>query len=125
MLIDIRTIGFSPTEAIRRHAESRVTAALGWARHAIGRVTVRLDDINAGHGGIDKRCRIVAEPRRRGQQLIVADVVSSDLYAAIDEAASRLRQVARRRLERHRALERKDPQRAGTRIPASIGLTTG
>jgi ribosome-associated translation inhibitor RaiA len=120
MFIDICAIGFAPTDAIRNHVEYRLAAALGWAGDAIGRVTVRLDDINADRGGIDKRCRIVAEARRPAGMLL-ADVVSNDLYAAIDEATTRVRQVARRRLSRRLTMQRKDPQRPGTLIPAGTG----
>ena len=120
MFIDIRTIGFAPTDAIRDHVECRLAAALGWAGDAVGRVTVRLDDVNADRGGIDKRCRVVAE-MRRPQATLTADVVSEDLYVAVDEAATCIRHAARRRLGRYLALERKDPQRPGTLVPAGSG----
>ena len=109
MLIDIRTVGFTLTDAIRSHVEERTATALGWAGRFIGKVTVRLEDVNADRGGIDKRCRIVADVKRR--QPIITEVVSNDLYAAIDEAESRMRQVARRRLERRISLQRKIPHR--------------
>jgi len=120
MNIDIRTFGFALTNAIRAHVRGRVEAALGWAGDAVGVVTVRLDDVNADRGGIDKRCRIVA-PLRGRRTACVADVVSNDLYAAVDEAAARVRRVAGRRLARRITLERKDPQRPGTLVAAGSG----
>jgi len=120
MNIDIRTFGFAPTDAILAHVRRRVSAALGWAADAVGVVTVRLDDVNADRGGVDKRCRIVA-PLRGRRSDCVADVVSNDLYAAVDEAASRVRRVAVRRLSRRISLDRKDPQRPGTLVAAGSG----
>jgi ribosome-associated translation inhibitor RaiA len=114
MDIDIRAIGFELTPALARRADSQVRAALAAAGERPTGVTVRLDDVNGDHGGVDQRCRVVVALSRRGT--LVAAATSVDLYAAIDEAARRLRRSALRSLTRHVGRERKDPQRPGTLV---------
>jgi ribosome-associated translation inhibitor RaiA len=111
MLIDTRAMGFSLTDAIRGHVESRVEAALAPVAGWVLNVTARVDDVNADRGGVDKRCGLVAS--LRGHGVAVAEALNADLYAAVDEAASRLRRSAVRAVTRHTARERKDAQRPG------------
>src|SRR5690349_438684 len=66
MLVEIRALGFRLTDAISRYAESRIESVLRRFGHRVLKVTVRLDDVNAGRGGIDKRCSVVVAVRRRG-----------------------------------------------------------
>jgi ribosomal subunit interface protein len=114
MLIEIRALSFDLTDAIYRHVETRIESALGpFGRRVLG-VTVRLDDVNAGRGGIDKRCRIVATLRRHG--IAVAEATKDDLYSAIDDAAARIRRIVVRQLSQHVGRERKDPQRPGAMV---------
>ena len=113
MLIETKSVGFTLTDAIRRHAESRVKAAL---RPLAGRalsVTARLEDVNADRGGIDKRCSLVAN--LRGRRVVVAEGLDADLYAAVDGAAGRLRRAVGRAVKRRHAGERKRPRRPGRR----------
>ena len=114
MLIDTRSMGFALTESIRRHVESRVAAALAPAARSVITVTARLEDVNADRGGVDKRCRLVALVRRHGA--VVAEATDADLYAAVDEAARRIRRSATRAVKRHVPRERKDPQRPGALV---------
>jgi putative sigma-54 modulation protein len=111
MFVDTRAISFPLTDAIRRYAESRTRLALAPVRSWILAATVRLNDVNAGRGGVDKRCRIVVAQRRRG--VIIAEATNSDLYAAIDSAAGRLRRAARESVRRMIGRDRKDRQRPG------------
>jgi ribosomal subunit interface protein len=114
MKIETRTIGFSLTHAIRRHVEARVGAALRPAARHVSVVTARLEDVNADRGGADKRCLLVAVLPRRGA--VVAEATRADLYAAVDEAAARLRRSAVRLRTRRVAHQRKDPQRPGALV---------
>ena len=112
MLIEIRSIGFPLTDAIKRHVESRAAAALGPVEGRVLNVAVRVEDVNADRGGVDKRCSLVAT--LRGRRVAVAEGLHADLYVAVDEAASRLRRAAGRAVKRRVARERRDPQRPGT-----------
>jgi ribosome-associated translation inhibitor RaiA len=111
MFIDTRAIGFPLTDAIVSHVEARVESALGAFSRWVLTVTVRLDDVNADRGGIDKRCAIVVALRRRGTA--VAEAIDDNLYRAIDEAASRVRTSVARSAKRHLSRERRDAQRPG------------
>jgi putative sigma-54 modulation protein len=114
VLIDTRAIGFALTDSILRHVESRLDAALRPFAHRVLTVTARLDDVNADRGGADKRCSVVVALRRRGT--LVAEATREDLYAAVDEVATRLRRSVKRAVKRRIALERKDPQRPGALV---------
>jgi ribosome-associated translation inhibitor RaiA len=73
-----------------------------------------LEDVNADRGGVDKRCSVVVALRRRGT--VVAESIHEDLYAAVDEVATRLRRSVKRAVKRRVALERKDSQRPGVLV---------
>ena len=108
MLIDTRAIGFAPTEAILRHVESRLEIALGAFARNVLKVTVRLEDVNGDRGGIDKRCGVVVALRRGG--VVVAEAIRENLYAAVDEAATRIRRSVKRAAKRRVALRRRNHQ---------------
>lgn len=114
MLIDTRAVGFSLTDSIIRHVDSRIETALGPFSRWVFKTTVRLEDINADRGGIDKRCAIIVNLRRHG--VVVAEAIDADLYAAIDEAARRIRRSVSRTAKKHLAAERTDPQRPGALV---------
>ena len=116
MLVDTRAMDFVLTDALRGHVQSRVRTALAPLGARAQAVTVRLEDVNADRGGVDKRCRIVATVRRR--PVIVAQATDADLYVAIDTAVGRLRRMALRSVRRPFARARKDPQRPGNLIAA-------
>jgi len=111
MLIDTRSMGFTLTDAIRRHVESRVASALAPVARSVTTVVARLDDVNAHRGGADKRCRLVALVRRHGA--VVAEATNADLYAAVDGAAGRIHRAVSRVVKRSVPRERKNPQRPG------------
>ena len=115
MDIETRTHGFELTPALAERVEHHVRSALDPMSDRITRVTVRLDDVNGGtRGGVDKRCRVVVA--LAGHGTAVADVTSADLYAAIDDAARRVRRSATRLMTRHVGRERNDPQRPGVLV---------
>jgi ribosome-associated translation inhibitor RaiA len=108
MLIDTRSFGFPLTDAIRRHVEARVGSALAIAPRRVLRVTVRLDDVNAGRGGVDKRCRVVVALRH--DRTFAAEALRENLYDAVDRAARKARVGVGRMLKRSAARERRGPQ---------------
>ena len=102
MRVDIKTSGIDLTDDLREHAERRLEFALDRAHHDISNVTVRLSDINGPRGGFDKRCQIqIPLPHHRG---VVIEETDSDLYVAIDRAASRAGNTLGRQLSRRRNL---------------------
>jgi ribosomal subunit interface protein len=100
MQLDIRGRGFPLTEALRAHCERRLSFALARFGPRLGRVGVRLSDVNGPRGGVDKRCQVKL-PLAKGRTLTVQSS-DADLYAAIDRAADRAAQAVSRELERER-----------------------
>jgi ribosomal subunit interface protein len=117
MLIDTRTIGFPLTDAILRHVEARFETALGPFAGSVLKASIRLEDINADHGGIDKRCSVVVSLRRR--TMIIAEALDRDLYAAIDQAATRVRRSVRKAISQvHDRQRRSQPVAPGLQTAA-------
>jgi ribosomal subunit interface protein len=114
MRVETRTIGFRPTEALLQHVASRLATALAAFSKSFIKATVRLEDVNADHGGIDKRCSIVVALRRR--RVALAESTDSDLYVAIEHAARKIHRAVSTAVTRRRAKERKDRQRPGALI---------
>src|SRR5262245_24239659 len=108
MRLDIRGRNMWLTGALLDHVERRLRGALERFAARIREVSVRLTDVNAERGGIDKRCRVVVRMAPAGH-LAVEDV-DRDLYAAITRAADRIGVRVRRRLarldRRHRAVRK-------------------
>ena len=96
MLIAIHARGFPLTDAIKDHVHKRLGYTLARGGDRIGRVVVRLSDLNGPRGGIDKRCLI--EIRLDGLSTVVVEDVQSDLYTAIDRATGRAARTINRRL---------------------------
>lgn len=96
MLIAIHCRGFPLTDAIEDHVHNRLGFALARGGSRVGRVVVRLSDLNGPQGGIDKRCLI--EIRLDGLPTVVVEDVESDLYTAIDRAVGRAGRTVMRRL---------------------------
>ncbi|HET9179968.1 MAG TPA: ribosome-associated translation inhibitor RaiA [Terriglobia bacterium] len=117
MNIEIRSQDFSISEALQRYAERRLGFALRRFSKDIGRVMVRLSDLNGPRGGADKRCQITASVLP--SQAVSLQAVDADLYAAIDRAAARLERALARCLARTRESGR---GRMSIRKPAGIRL---
>lgn len=111
MFIDTRAIDYALTEPIKDRVEARVHAALYGVTGAFHRVMVRLQDVNAVRGGVDKRCSIVVA--LHGRPVAIADATDVNLYRAIDEAARRVRRIALRAAKRNLSRERREAQRPG------------
>lgn len=97
MRLQIRSSPFSLTPALEARVERRLQFALNRFQEGIGRVTVRLRDLNGPRGGLDKQCLIEARLQRRRK--CVVEETCSDLYVAIDRAADRLGRL----IGRHRS----------------------
>lgn len=100
MQIDVQALDFELTPALREHAERRLQFALGWAGSRLGRLVVRLSDLNGPRGGIDKRCQL--HLKLAAAPPIVIEDTETDLYVAINRAADRAGRTVARRLERSR-----------------------
>ena len=102
--------GFALSDAIGQHVANRVQSALGTASDQIDAVSIRMTDINAGRGGVDKRCRIVMG--LRNARTVVVEAIHADLYAAIDDAAAAAKEAVWRHLKRRKTLRREYANRS-------------
>ncbi len=88
MSLEIRNQNIEMSDGLRTYIERRLGFALRKFTKVLGRVSVRLLDLNGPRGGLDKRCQITAKIRHF--QVVSLQATDADLYAAIDRAASRL-----------------------------------
>lgn len=100
MRIHIHASGFELTDGLRAYTERRLQFAFSWAADDVGRIIVRLSDINGPRGGNDKRCYIQL-PLQAAPDIVIKDT-ESDLYVAIDRAVDRAQRAVSRRLKRQR-----------------------
>ncbi|MBP6808320.1 MAG: HPF/RaiA family ribosome-associated protein [Chromatiaceae bacterium] len=119
MQVDIQSRDFTLTNSLRDYLTKRLAYGLTGGDTAIGRVMVRLSDVNGPRGGEDKRCHI--EVRLRGVPDVVIEDTQTDLYVAIDRATERAGRALLRRLGRRRAFA--PPASGGEGVPESDGLT--
>lgn len=108
MQFDVRSEGFTLTDALHYHAQRRLDFALARFRPHMGWVSMRLTDDNGPRGGVDKRCQV--RVRLPGLPRVVINELADDLYIAIDRAAGRAgRTVARRLARQERVLHGRTP----------------
>lgn len=102
---DIRILSTNLTEALQTYIERRLHFSLGRFGKRVGRVRVRITDVNALRGGTDKVCHVSAELLPSGGTLI-KEAVDANLYAAIGRAAEGIGHSFARALGRNRARRR-------------------
>lgn len=109
MKLNIRSHGFSLTQALVQHVQKRFTTALRHGGEVIADVTVRLRDVNGPRrGGVDKRCAVEIHLAHGGPTLI--HQTDDNLYAAIDRAADRSKRAILKRIGRLRKRSRMRPR---------------
>lgn len=104
MQIHTTSVHFSVTDAIRDRVEDRVMKAMNHFHDRIGRVDVILKDTNGPKGGDDKACRIDVSIESLCR--LSVEGRHEDLYAAIDDAASRAQHAVEKKLLKMRSLSR-------------------
>jgi ribosomal subunit interface protein len=108
MNIEMRHFNLQMSEFLHDHILRQVEHAVRRFRDRIGRITVRLTDVNGPRGGIDKRCRITAE--LIAAPPLVVESESDDAYDAVGRAASRLHRTTARMIGRRRHKGREHAQ---------------
>lgn len=100
MEVEVRIQDTDLADAIRRYATRRLRFTLGRFTSRVGRIVVRISDINGVRGGVDQVCHISAELLPSGK--VVLDQVDADLFTAIDRASERVGQAFKREIQRTR-----------------------
>lgn len=105
---------FDYSDALTRHIERRITAALRPQAGLVEGVALKLLDINGPRGGPnDKVVQISADLKPWGR--LVASAASSNIYRSVDAAANRLRAVVRRHCSRLRSRGSRAPGKGPSR----------
>ena len=102
---EIRILNVDLTGALQSHIERRLRSSLGCFGGRVGRVRVRLTDVNGPRGGPDKSCHISAELLPSGVTLL-QQATDANLYAAIGRATEGIRRSFARALGRNRERKR-------------------
>jgi len=102
MQLDIRGRHLWLTPALLEHVERRFRFAIGRFSPSIGRVAIRLSDVNGPRGGLDKRCRVTLHVPA-AERVVTLTETDGDLYAAVARAADRTARAVERALARRRA----------------------
>ena len=104
MQIDIKSRGFSLTDALFSYAQRRLLFAMSYCGGHINRVVIRLSDVNGPRGGADKRCHI--QVVLSGIPDVVVQDTEVNLYDAIDRAIDRAKRTVVRKVDRQFTLIR-------------------
>jgi len=112
MEVEVRIQGVDVADAVRTYAARRIRLALGRFASRVGRVVIRMSDVNGTRGGVDQCCHISAELLPTGK--VVLEQTDADLFTAIDRAAERVGQAFRREIQR---LRDKRSHRESVRVP--------
>jgi putative sigma-54 modulation protein len=100
MHLEVRGVNYDLDGDLKGHIEHRLRSALGRIASRIGRLTIRLSDVNGPRGGIDKHCLIVVALVPRG--VVIVEGSGDDPFALIVDAAKRARRAVLRGLGRRR-----------------------
>ena len=103
---DIRILSTDLTEALQSYIERRLHFSLGRFGGRVGRVRVRITDVNGPRGGSDKSCHISAELLPSSMTLL-QQTADANLYAAIGRATEGIGRSFVRALGRNRERKRK------------------
>lgn len=93
----------------------RVRGVMRWLRSFVGRVDVRLDDMNGPLPGVDKRCQVQA--RLPDGRVARIEATSRSWHEAVELATARLRQRVLHHLHRAVVVERLEPALAPALAP--------
>lgn len=100
MQLEMRGVNYELNDELKVHIERRLRFALDRFAKRIGRLSVRLTDVNGLRGGIDKHCRITVALAPRG--IVMIEGAGDDPFVLIADAAKRACRAVRKKLERQR-----------------------
>ena len=109
MEADIRILSTNLTEALQSYIERRLHFSLGRFGRRVGRVRVRIADVNRSRGGVDKARCVSAELLPSGAA-VIQRAVDANLYAAIGRAVEGIGHSFARALGRNRERRRRNSE---------------
>jgi len=96
MVLTIHARDFMLSAALKAHIHEKMQSIKQRYGHKISVADVRLFDVNGPKGGDDMRCRIVLKPR--GNNEIVVQDTSANMYEAINRCTHRIKRHIERSL---------------------------
>ena len=109
VIVRTRHIDFS--EALRDYAARRVQFAIGAFAQRLDQADVCIADVNGPRGGVDKQCVLTLSLKAGGS--VFARGTGTDVYSAVDRAATRIRVLLVRRLSAWTASRRPERRLSG------------
>jgi putative sigma-54 modulation protein len=100
MNVTVSAKGMEVDAALREQAERRVRFGLGRFAPRLGKVRVRLEDVNGPRGGEDIRCQVDVRMVDGGR--LLAEDLDADVRNAVDRAVDKASRAVARQLERER-----------------------
>lgn len=117
METEIRAVNVRLGREARLQMDRNVRLTMDRFGGRIRRLVVSVSDVNGPRGGIDKRCRIIADLGRAGA--VVAGGAGETVWEAAAAAAGRLKTTLVRMLESRRDLRRRHRPDPRERHPAA------
>jgi ribosome-associated translation inhibitor RaiA len=102
--LKVKTRGVALTGDLLRIVQGSICAAVGRFADRVAEVLVWIEDTNGSRGGVDKSCRVTVRLTRGGR--LTASAVASNEFAAIGNAANRVRIRFVRALNKRRSRRR-------------------
>lgn len=100
MNVHVSGKGLAVDDGLREQAERRVLFGLGRFAPRVGKVRVRLEDVNGPRGGEDIRCQVDVRLLDGGR--LLAEDLDADVRNAVDRAVDKASRAVARQLERER-----------------------
>jgi ribosome-associated translation inhibitor RaiA len=88
MRIDVTSVGFVLTKALRGEVRRRVLLAMSRFGREVHGVTARLGESHNPLGGVDQRCRVRA--RLQSGLVLRAEAINGQIETAVGRSAARL-----------------------------------
>ena len=100
MNVDVHALNIEASSSLTDHVRRRVGSALDRFSQRVQRVIVRLSDVNGHRGGEDMQCQLQVDVLGCG--MLIVEHTDSDVYAAVDQAADRVKRNVRRAIGKKR-----------------------
>src|SRR5687767_304140 len=91
-------------ERLSDHVTARLEAAVNQHADRVGRVTVRLTDVNGPKGGVDQTCKVTVQLARGGS--IIVEETAKEMFTAVSQAADRIKHAVGREVGRRKDRKR-------------------
>ncbi|MEQ9453317.1 MAG: HPF/RaiA family ribosome-associated protein [Phycisphaeraceae bacterium] len=100
MNVHVHALNIDHSETLKNHVQNRISTALERFGKRVGKVIVRLSDLNGPRGGQDMYCQMQVDVLGCG--LLIVEQTDADVYHAVDQAADRIKRNVKRAINKKR-----------------------